>query len=296
MFDRNQNNNNQNNSHNTNNPINPNRNSFRRNPNNNRNGNSGPFSRKRNYPVKNLVKFDPKSDSTNLPPILEQGKLRVIPIGGVEKIGINTMAIEYGDDLIIIDMGFGFPSEKQSGVDYLIPNYSYVKENLSKLRGVVITHGHMDHIGAIPYVIKELGNPMIYAGKLATELIKEKCEEFALQDTIKIQEVTSVSKYNLGVFEISYFRVNHNIPDSFGCLIKTPVGNIVHTGDFKFDLTPYKEPVTEFAKLAAAGADGVLLLCADSTNACESGWSASESSVTNDLTELIDEAKGRVIT
>ena len=293
MYDKN---NNQRDSYRRNNNFRPNRTGRDNNAPRSNGNNRGPFSQRKSFPPRNLIKVDSQIESPNMPAPLEVGKLRVIPIGGVEKIGINTMAIEYDKDLIIVDMGFGFPSDKQAGVDYVIPNYSYVKDNIDKLRGVVITHGHMDHIGAIPYVIKDLGNPTIYAGKLATELIKEKCEEFAIQDSVKIQEVTSVSKYNLGVFEISYFRVNHNIPDSFGLLIKTPVGNIVHTGDFKFDLTPYREPVTEFAKIANAGADGVLLLCSDSTNACEAGWSDSESSVTEDLTRLIDDAKGRVIT
>ena len=260
---------------------------------NNRGGRS-PFNQK--YYVKNLVKVTQDYVDTAPPAVLERGKLRVIPIGGVEFIGINTMAIEYGDDMIIIDMGFGFPKDKMNGVDYLIPNYSYVFQNLTKLRGIVITHGHLDHIGAIPYVYKELGMPMIYAGKLSSELIKEKSRDFAMEDALKIQEITSLSKYRLGVFEISYFRVNHNIPDAYGIIIRTPVGNIVHTGDFKFDLTPYREPVTEFAKIAGIGNEGVLLLCSDSTNACELKWSDSESSVTPDLTRLINEAPGRVIT
>jgi ribonuclease J len=273
--------------------------------NKNRNGNSGNSGRRYNHPfekgrnnryTKNVQQVNQTYTSENPPVALEQGKLRVIPIGGVEKIGINTMAIEYGDDLILIDMGMGFPDEKEHGVDLQIPNYAYVKENISKLRGVVITHGHLDHIGAIPYVIKDLGFPLIYSGKLASELIREKVQEFALQDSIRIQEVTSLSKYNLGVFEISYFRVNHNIPDAFGVIVKTPVGTIVHTGDFKFDLTPYREPVTEFSKIANVGSEGVLLLCSDSTNACRMGWSESESSVTPDLTRLVNEAQGRVLT
>ncbi|MEI7603836.1 MAG: ribonuclease J [bacterium] len=265
-----------------------------RNNRNNRN-NDGPF-RKRNYQVKSFTKIHKETDVSNYPEILENGKLRVIPLGGVEYIGINTMCVEYGNDMIIIDMGFGFPKDKSNGIDYAIPNYSYVKENLQKLRGVIITHGHMDHIGAIPYVYKELGSPIIFAGKLSSELIREKAREFALEDDLRLQEVTSVTKYNLGVFEISYFRVNHNIPDSMGVIIRTPVGTIVHTGDFKFDLTPYREPVTEFAKIADIGAEGVLLLCSDSTNSCKMGWSDSESSVTPDLTKLVNEAKGRVIT
>lgn len=256
-----------------------------------------PFDRTRNNKfTKNLSVVNQQYKSATPPPILEEGKLRVIPIGGVERIGINTMAIEYGNDMILIDMGLGFPDEHENGVDFQVPNYSYVKENLDKLRGVVITHGHLDHIGAVPYAIKDLGNPTIYAGKLAAELIRDKAQEFALQDTLKIQEITSLSRYNLGVFEISYFRVNHNIPDAFGVIVKTPVGNIVHTGDFKFDLTPYREPVTEFSKIASVGTEGVLLLCSDSTNACRLGWSESEMSVTPDLTRLITEAKGRVIT
>lgn len=222
--------------------------------------------------------------------------IKVIPLGGVEEIGINTTVFEQDNDMIIVDMGLGFPKNDQMGIDYIIPNYEYVKANLSKLRGIIITHGHLDHIGAIPYVIASLGYPTIYCPKLASDLIREKAEEFNISNRIKIQEIDNESKFNLGSFGISFFRVNHNIPFSHGIIIKSKYGNIVHTGDFKFDNTPYQEPITEYNKLARAGDQGVLFLLSDSTNSFQPGWSVSESSITKDLDYLFANAKGRVIT
>lgn len=222
-------------------------------------------------------------------------KLKVMLLGGAEEVGINATLIEQGNDIVVIDLGFGFPGSEMYGVDYLIPNVDYLKKNKSKIRGVVITHGHLDHIGAIPYVIEDMGFPTIYSSEFTIELIRMKLEEFGLLKKVKLVKVTTDKILNLGKLKVSFFRVNHNIPESMGIGVYTQQGLIVHTGDYKLDDTPVNEPVTEYGKICDMGEKGVLLALCDSTNSMKKGRSVSESEVTDVLDDVIKNAKGRVI-
>lgn len=223
-------------------------------------------------------------------------KLAVTILGGASSAGsCNSLVLEYGNDAIVIDMGLGFPEFDLFGVDYLIPNVEYLRRIKGKLKAIVITHGHLDHIGALPYVLEELGWPVVYAPRMAAALIKARAEEFGQLDQTKIHEFDGKDKFKLGSFDVGFARVTHNIPDSYSVMVDTPVGKVVHTGDFKFDTTPYKEPPSEYGKFTRASEEGVLLLISDSTNALKTGWSDSESSITPDLERVIEKAKGRVI-
>jgi ribonuclease J len=224
-------------------------------------------------------------------------KLKVITLGGVEEVGINSTIIENDRDIIVIDFGLGFPDDNLFGIDLLIPNFDYLKANKDKIRGFIITHGHLDHIGGLPYVMEELGFPPIYGAKMTIEIIKEKMSEktFSLKNKINIIEFSKDDSFNLGKFKISFFGVNHNIPDSVGIIVGTEFGNIVHTGDFKFDNTPFQEPVTEYAKIVKVGEEGVLLAMSDSTNATKTGMSVSESGITPVLENIFIKAQGRIV-
>lgn len=221
--------------------------------------------------------------------------LRLIPLGGLEEIGKNCLAIEYGGDIILIDLGFQFPDEDMPGIDYVIPDTSYLEKNRQKIRGCLITHGHMDHTGAIPYIIKKIGNPPIFGTRLTIGLIKQRLEEFRLDKYVKLSTITSNDTLKLGCFKISFFRVNHNIPDGVGIAIETPLGIIIHTGDFKFDDHPVDDKPTEFKKIKALGKKGVLLLASDSTNAENPGKSMSEKIIGESIDQIFAHAQGRII-
>lgn len=239
----------------------------------------------------------PRRDHTAHPqPQTEQrGRLRIIPLGGLEEIGKNMTAIEYERDIIIIDMGLSFPGEDMPGIDYVIPDVSYLKKNIQKIRGVVFTHGHLDHIGAVPYIVKEIGSPRLFGTRLTMELIKDRLVEFNLDRHVKISVIEPDDILRLGTFEVSFFRVNHNIPDGVGIAVKTPIGNLVFTGDFKFDHTPEDQKPTEFAKLAKLGGEGVLALFSDSTNANKPGYAIPEKTIADAMDTLFTKAKGRII-
>ncbi len=224
-------------------------------------------------------------------------KLKVITLGGVEEVGINSTIIELGNDIIVIDFGLGFSEDNLYGIDFLIPNFEYLQNNKDKIRGFVITHGHLDHIGGLAYVLDKLGNPPIYGTKMTVEIIKEKLADrsVGLKNKARIIEFSPEDKFNLGAFSMSFFRVNHNIPDSVGIIVGTKFGNLVHTGDFKFDNTPFEEPVTQYHKITKVGEEGVLLLMSDSTNANKSGMSVSESAITPILENIIIHSEGRII-
>ena len=221
-------------------------------------------------------------------------KLRIIPLGGLGEIGKNMMAIEYANDIIIIDAGLMFPEEDMLGVDLVIPDISYLLERRQKLRGIIITHGHEDHIGALPYILPQLDLP-IYATKLTHGLISVKLREHRYLKKATLRTIRSGTKFPLGNFKIEPFSVCHSIPDAVGLIIYTPVGTVVHSGDFKIDYTPVDGKATELAKLAQLGTQGVLLLLADSTYAELPGYTPSESVVGETLERIIAEAPGRVI-
>lgn len=222
-------------------------------------------------------------------------RLKVIPLGGVGEFGRNMMLFEYGNDMVIIDMGLMFPLESMPGVDYVLPDITYAKKNRHKIRGVLITHGHLDHTGAIPYFIRDLGMPTVYGTKLTMGMIRDRLDEFNLTRHVRLSEVDPDDTLQLGVFTVTFFRVNHNIPDSVGIALHTPVGTVIHTGDWKFDHTPQDQRPTEFGKLARLGMEGVILLCSDSTNAERPGYCLSEREIEQNLRLLFSKAGGRII-
>ena len=220
--------------------------------------------------------------------------LRVIPLGGLGEIGKNMMVLEYGDDLIAVDAGVMFPGEEMLGVDLVIPDLSYVLERREKFRGIVITHGHEDHIGALPYVLSQINVP-VYASRLAHGLITVKLREARMLRTAQINEIDAGDTVRLGAFDVEFFRVCHSIPDAMGLALRTPVGTVVHTGDFKFDHTPVDGKRSDLGKLAQIGTEGVLLLMSDSTYAEVPGYTPSEQVVSITMDRVIGQAPGRVI-
>ncbi|OGZ38932.1 MAG: ribonuclease J [Candidatus Portnoybacteria bacterium RIFCSPHIGHO2_12_FULL_40_11] len=222
--------------------------------------------------------------------------LRIIPLGGLEEVGRNMMVLEYDKDIIIIDMGLQFPEEDMPGIDYIIPNTAYLKDKRDKIRGVIITHGHYDHIGAIPHSMGRLGNPPIYTARLTRGMILKRQEDYPQSPKLNIHEVKPTDKIQLGCFRIEFFHVNHNIPDALGLIIETPVGVIVHTGDFKFDHSPVNERPADLSKIAQLGEKGVLVLMSDSTDAEVPGHSISETEIQKNLEEIFEKLNGRIIT
>ncbi len=221
--------------------------------------------------------------------------LRIIPLGGLEQVGANMMVYEYGDDIIIVDVGFAFPDETTPGIDYIIPDVTYLEERKQNIRGIFITHGHMDHMGAVPYILPKIGNPPIYTLPLTAGLIQKRLEEFNMAEQVRINTVAKDDMVPLGSFKVRFYGVNHNIPDSVGLSITTPIGQVVHSGDWKIDHTPVGEEPAEFAKIAKYGAEGVLAFMSDSTNAAKPGYTASESEIGATIDRIFDEAPGRII-
>jgi len=221
-------------------------------------------------------------------------KLKIIPLGGLAEIGKNMMVMEYENDIIIIDAGLMFPEEEMFGVDLVIPDISYLLEKRGNIRGIIITHGHEDHIGALPYLLPQLDVP-VYATKLTHGLISVKLKERRTRSRVNLKVVPPGGTITLGKFKIEFFPVTHSIPDSVGLIIHTPLGIIVHSGDFKIDYTPVSGPPTDMSRLAQLGAQGVLLLLSDSTYAELPGYTPSEKVVGEALNRVIAEAPGRVI-
>ncbi len=220
--------------------------------------------------------------------------VKIYALGGLGEVGKNTYCIESVNDLIILDAGVKFPEDDLVGVDYVIPNYQHLKDNQTKIRALFITHGHEDHIGGIPFLVKTVKIPVIYAPKLACALIKQKLEDQKIKEKVKLVEYDQDSVITAGCFKVSFIRVTHSIPDSFGICVDTPEGRIVNTGDFKLDLTPVG-PDFELHKMSKIGQEGVDLLLADSTNAEKEGWTPSEKNVLDSINEIFDKAPGRLI-
>ncbi len=223
-----------------------------------------------------------------------QPKLKLIPLGGLGEIGKNMMALEYGGDIIVIDSGLMFPEESMLGIDLVIPDTSYLLERREKIRGIIITHAHEDHIGALPYVLPQFNVP-IYCTKLAKGLISLKLKGRKALVQAKLNVIAPGEPFSLGKFRIEFFSVCHSIPDAVGLIIRTPVGVIVHSGDFKLDYTPVDGKPTDLSRLAQLGAQGVLLLLSDSTYAERLGYTPSERVVGEALGRIMAEAPGRVI-
>jgi len=225
-----------------------------------------------------------------------QKHLKLIPLGGLGEVGRNMMLLEYGDKILIIDMGLRFPEEDMPGVDYIIPNIEYLKNKTRNVVGAVFTHGHYDHIGAIPYLINVI-NPKLplFASALTRGIIIRRQEEFPNHQKLNINEVRDGSRISLGPFRIEFVMMNHNIPDSLGLFISTPIGNLFYTSDFKFDPNPIYAKPTNFRRLKEISSRRILLLLSDSTGAEEKGHSLSEKEIFKNLEEIFKAAKGRVI-
>ena len=215
-------------------------------------------------------------------PKKERGKLRIIPLGGLNEIGKNLTVLEYGNDIIIVDCGLGFPDEDMPGIDLVIPDISYLEANREKIRGIVLTHGHEDHIGAIPYVLRDI-NPPIYGTRLTLGIIKNKLTEHSLPCEPKLNCVSAGQTVRLGAFAVEFIHVNHSIADACCLAITTPIGVVVHSGDFKLDVTPIDGDMMNITRLGEIGRKGVLLLMCESTNAERAGFTPSERKVGKSL-------------
>ena len=223
-----------------------------------------------------------------------KSRLKIIPLGGLSEIGKNMIVMEYENDIIIIDAGLMFPGEEMLGIDLVIPDISYLLEKRDKVRGIFITHGHEDHIGALPYLLPQLNVP-VYATKLTQGLISVKLKEGKALSAAKLKAVPFGSQVTLGRFRVEFFPVCHSIPDAAGLIISTPIGTVIHSGDFKLDYTPVDGKPTNLSRLAQLGAQGVLLLLSDSTYAELPGYTPSEKLVGETLDRVMSEAPGRVI-
>jgi ribonuclease J len=224
----------------------------------------------------------------------KKNKLRIIPLGGLGEVGKNMMAYEYGNDIIVVDAGIMFPKNDMLGVDYIIPDYEYLKKRSNRVLGLFITHGHEDHIGAVQHFIEDIPVP-VYATPLTRGLIEAKLHRNGAQHKAQIKTINAGDATRIGPFTLEYFHVNHSIPDAVGIGITTPAGLVIHMSDFKFDQTPVDGWPTDFAKLSEFSNRGVDLLLSDSTNAERPGWTPSESVIRPAFEKVFAEAKGRVI-
>ena len=223
-----------------------------------------------------------------------KGPISIYALGGLCEVGKNTYCIESDDSLIVIDAGVMFPDENHPGVSFVIPDYQKIRSARQKLKALIITHGHEDHIGAIPFLVQNVHVPVIYAPKLAAALIKHKLEDHRIREPINIVEYDENDVFQIGEFTVSFFYVTHSIPDAYGVVVDTPHGRIVHTGDFKIDLSPVGKQF-ELAKVSRIGTEGVDLLLSDSTNAEIEGYTPSESNVLKSINDIFDVAHGRVL-
>ncbi len=221
-------------------------------------------------------------------------KLKIIPLGGFDEIGKNMTVIECGKDIIVVDCGLGFPDDDMYGIDIVIPNIGYLVQNKKRIRAVVLTHGHEDHIGAIPYVFREINAP-IYSTKLTAGLVELKLIEHKLIDKVTLNTLTAGQNFNAGCFNIEFINVNHSIPDAVGLCITTPIGKIIHTGDFKIDTTPIHGEMIDLARFGELGKEGVLCLMADSTNVEKPGYSDSEKKVGEGFDQYFKGCDKRII-
>ena len=225
----------------------------------------------------------------------KKSKLKIIPLGGLEQIGMNITAFEYEDSIIVVDCGLSFPEDEMYGIDLVIPDVTYLKDNIDRFKGFFITHGHEDHIGALPYVLKEVNGP-VYATKLTMGLIERKLEEHGLQDSVKKKVVQYGQSINLGCFRVEFIKTNHSIQDAAALAIYSPAGIVVHTGDFKVDYTPVYGDAIDLQRFGELGKKGVLCLMADSTNAHRPGFTPSEKTVGKTFDNIFAEnANKRII-
>jgi ribonuclease J len=221
-------------------------------------------------------------------------KLKIIPLGGLGEIGLNMMVFEYGDTIFVVDAGLMFPEDYMLGIDYVIPDFNYLKENKSKVSGIVLTHAHEDHIGALPYLLKEINAP-VFGTRFTLGIVRHKLEEHGLLSSTSLNEISHRKKLKIGIFELEFIRVSHSVVDGIGIAVKTPYGLIVHTGDFKISHKPVDGVMTDLNKFARCGDKGVLALLSDSTNVEKEGYTISDQKVGEALAKIITESKGRII-
>jgi ribonuclease J len=222
-------------------------------------------------------------------------KIRLIPLGGLGEVGKNMVVVEYADDIIIIDAGVMFPDDEMFGVDLVIPDTNYLHDKKERIRGILITHGHEDHIGAIPYILPMLDFPPVYATRLTRGLIDVKLKEHKLLEKATVNEITPGDQIELGKCRAEFFRVNHSIPDATGIVLRTPLGAVVHTGDYKFDHTPVDGRPAEMGTLGRIGNEGVLVMMGDSTRVESPGYTPSERVINDSLDKIFANAPGRIL-
>jgi ribonuclease J len=223
------------------------------------------------------------------------GTLRVLPLGGLGEIGKNMTVVEYDGRIVVVDTGLAFPTTEMLGIDLVLPDFSYLRERADEIEAIVLTHGHEDHVGALPYVLREVGDPpAIYGGMLTIGLVRSKLDEHKLREA-PLQELPAGERVRLGPFELELIHLSHSIPDARGVLLTTELGSVLLTGDYKFDQTPVDGRPADVSRLAELGREGLLLLCGDSTNADRAGVAPSESSVGPALLETFSRCEGRVI-
>ena len=222
-------------------------------------------------------------------------KIRLIPLGGLGEVGKNMMVVEYGNDIIIIDIGVMFPDDEMFGVDLVIPDTSYLADKKHRIRGVLITHGHEDHVGGLPYILPMLDFPPVYATRLTQGLINVKLKEHKLLDKAEVQVIAPGDHVTLGACTAEFFRVNHSIPDAVGIALRTPIGTVVHTGDYKFDYTPIDGKPADLGALGQLGNEGVLVMMGDSTRVETPGYTPSERVINDSFDKIFANAPGRVI-
>lgn len=227
----------------------------------------------------------------------DAGRIKVCVLGGLGEVGRNLSFIEYKNQIIVLDCGLRFPEENMPGIDFIIPNVEYLEKNKSKILGFFITHGHYDHIGAIPYIVSKLGNPPIYTAPLTRAIIMKRQDDFPNRSRLNITaiDMNKLESINIGHFKVHPFRVNHNIPDSLGFCVETDQGVIFYIPDFKFDFSPIIDPSADLGRISKLASKGTLLLMADSTGAEEPGHSISERSIYEDLESIFEKASGRII-
>ena len=241
-----------------------------------------------------IVKNEQKSIAVKEEFKFKKDNLKIIPLGGIEEIGKNITLFEYGNDIIIVDCGVAFPEDDMLGIDLVIPDFSYLEKNVDKIRGLLVTHGHEDHIGSIPYLLKKLNIP-IYATKLTVGLIENKLEEHKLKDSAKLNVVKQGQTIVLGKFRVEFIRSCHSIQDAVALAIHTPVGTVIHMGDFKIDYTPINDEIIDLGRIAELGNKGVLALMSDSTNSERKGYTMSESSVGEVFDKLFLNCRKRIV-
>lgn len=275
------------------------RNSYFKKPNNNKPREQAPIGentekkplQKQNKPKSPSENIQRKNNTQQKRPQSRQ-PLKIIPLGGLNEIGKNLTVFEYANDMFMVDCGLAFPDSELYGVDIVIPDFTYIEKNIDKVRGVVITHGHEDHIGALAYLLKKVNIP-VYATRLTIGLIEGKLKEHGLSGKVKLNVVQPRQTIKMGCMAVEFIRVNHSIPDACGLAIHTPAGVVVHTGDFKVDYTPIEGGIIDLARFGELGNKGVLALMSDSTNSERQGYSQSERTVGNSFEKLFDAAEGK---